>query len=57
MAEEHKQIGHISRRSVIASAALVPVAALTSAGQSAGGIRIVARAASDTRSVCRPADS
>jgi hypothetical protein len=35
MAEEHKQIGHISRRSVIASAALVPVAALTSAGQSA----------------------
>ena len=33
MAEEEKQAGHISRRSVIASAALVPVAAITSAAQ------------------------
>ncbi len=34
MAEEDKQAGNISRRSVIASAALVPVAAITSAAQS-----------------------
>ena len=33
MAEEEKQAGNISRRSVIASAALVPVAAITSAAQ------------------------
>jgi hypothetical protein len=33
MAEEEKQAGDISRRSVIASAALVPVAAITSAAQ------------------------
>jgi len=33
MAEEEKQLGNISRRSVIASAALVPVAAITSAAQ------------------------
>ena len=33
MAEEEKQAGYISRRSVIASAALVPVAAITSAAQ------------------------
>jgi hypothetical protein len=33
MAEEDKQAGNISRRSVIASAALVPVAAITSAAQ------------------------
>ena len=36
MAEEDKQTGNISRRSVIASAALVPVAAITSAAQRAG---------------------
>jgi gluconate 2-dehydrogenase gamma chain len=36
MAEEDKQTGNISRRSVIASAALVPVAAITSAAQQAG---------------------
>ena len=35
MAEEEKQTGNISRRSVIASAALVPVAAITSAAQTA----------------------
>src|SRR6202162_2473491 len=35
MGEEDKQVGNISRRSVIASAALVPVAAITSAAQSA----------------------
>ena len=44
MAEEEKQAGSISRRSVIASAALVPVAAITSAAQpesalSAGQLR------------------
>jgi gluconate 2-dehydrogenase gamma chain len=33
MAEEDKQAGNISRRTVIASAALVPVAAITSAAQ------------------------
>ena len=37
MAEEDKQTGNISRRSVIASAALVPVAAITSAAQQAAG--------------------
>src|ERR1700694_865180 len=37
MPEEDKQSGNISRRSVIASAALVPVAALTSAAQQAAG--------------------
>jgi len=37
MAEEDKQIGSISRRSVIAGAALVPVAAITSAAQSGAG--------------------
>ena len=36
MAEEDKQTGNISRRSVIASAALVPVAAISSAAQQAG---------------------
>jgi hypothetical protein len=35
MADEDKQTGNISRRSVIASAALVPVAAITSAAQQA----------------------
>lgn len=35
MGEEDKQAGNISRRSVIASAALVPVAAITSAAQQA----------------------
>jgi len=35
MGEEDKQVGNISRRSVIASAALVPVAAITSAAQQA----------------------
>jgi len=37
MAEDGKQAGNISRRSVIASAALVPVAAITSAAQQAAG--------------------
>ena len=35
MSDEEKQTGNISRRTVIASAALVPVAAITSAAQSA----------------------
>jgi gluconate 2-dehydrogenase gamma chain len=37
MAEEKKRTGSISRRSVIASAALVPVGAITSAAQQAAG--------------------
>jgi hypothetical protein len=37
MPEEEKQAGNISRRNVIASAALVPVAAITSAAQQAAG--------------------
>ena len=38
MAEEEQQAGNISRRSVIASAALVPVAAITSAAQPASAL-------------------
>src|ERR1700687_6206401 len=38
MAEEEKQAGNISRRSVIARAALVPVAAITSAAQPASAL-------------------
>jgi gluconate 2-dehydrogenase gamma chain len=37
MAEEDKQSGNISRRTVITSAALVPVAAISSAAQTAAG--------------------